>query len=190
MSLNEFLLQLQVVAIKLKDSQLLDEISDQRCIVRANHVPTWAPLIPEITVLMIPMKQQEVIFKQEWRCVTVRLTVLQQLSLCDTLKSTMTCPYTCHQSQSQGILHLHMCDCRWTLLAKKDGLERNVSTAKQLSSLVAQVCACVIVPLMRTTVCCKICGFNRFSDFHTCLYLATLVLLCGTTTQESSDSSE
>ena len=38
-----YILQLQVVAIKLKDSHLLDDISDQRCIVRAKSSPSIGP---------------------------------------------------------------------------------------------------------------------------------------------------
>ena len=39
-----YVLQLQVVAIKLKDSHLLDDISDQRCIVGAESSPSIGPI--------------------------------------------------------------------------------------------------------------------------------------------------
>ena len=38
-----YILQLQVVAIKLKDSHLLDDISDQRCIVGTKSSPSIGP---------------------------------------------------------------------------------------------------------------------------------------------------
>lgn len=37
-----FPFQLQVVAIKLKESRLLDEISDKRCLVRVTSSPSLA----------------------------------------------------------------------------------------------------------------------------------------------------